>query len=117
MPSVRVPGFDSLSFRVSKKTIFDRFADKVGLYTAKSWFFAACLALVLLWVPSNFVTDIDTAQLLINTPTTIITFLLVGLSQNTQKRDMSALQEKLDALLDEAGRDKEQGAEEDQGTG
>jgi len=46
--------------------------------------------------PGNF----DTYQLIINTPTTIITFLLVALLQNTQKRSEQALQHKLDAVAD-----------------
>lgn len=99
------------------KNKFDKVADKVGNFTAKSWFFAACLCLVILWGPTNFFMNIDTAQLLINTPTTIVTFLLVGLSQNTQKRDTEAIQEKLDALLDAEGRDDEEGVENDKGTG
>lgn len=109
-------GFDSLPFRM-KKNKFDKFADKVSHFTAKSVFFAACLLLVVLWGPTNFFMNIDTAQLLINTPTTIITFLLVGLAQNTQSRDMKALQEKLDALLEEAGREDEEGVEDEEGTG
>jgi len=102
---------------MAKKNTFDKFADKVNAFTAKSWFFAACLALVVLWGPTNFFMNIDTAQLMINTPTTIITFLLVGLSQNTQKRDTMALQDKLDALLEEAGRQDKVREEDEEGTG
>ena len=98
------------------KNTFDKFADKVGKFTAKSWFFVACLALVILWGPTNFFMNIDTAQLLINTPTTIITFLLVGLSQNTQERQQKALQDKLDTLLTEAGRDDKVDEEDREGT-
>ncbi len=100
-----------------KKNTFDRLADKVSDFTAKSWFFAACVMLVVLWGPTNFFMNIDTAQLLINTPTTIVTFLLVGLSQNTQRRDTKALHDKLDALLEEAGREDEEGVEHEEGTG
>jgi low affinity Fe/Cu permease len=79
--------------------IFDKFADSVARVTARAWFFAACVALVIAWGPSFlFVDNIDTWQLLINTPTTVITFLLVGLAQNTTRRDSSALQKKLNAL-------------------
>jgi low affinity Fe/Cu permease len=49
-----------------------------------------------LWAPSLFLLgDIDTWQLIINTPTTIITFLLVALLANTQKRADQATQHKL----------------------
>lgn len=82
-----------------RKGFFDRFADGADRFTSRAWFFAACVALVVLWVPSIFVVDsIDTWQLLINTPTTIVTFLLVGLSQNTMRRDSAALQTKLNAI-------------------
>jgi len=57
--------------------------------------------LVVLWAPTYFlVGNFDTYQLIINTPTTIITFLLVALLQNTQQRNEQALQRKLDALAD-----------------
>jgi low affinity Fe/Cu permease len=44
--------------------------------------------------------NFDTYQLIINTPTTIITFLLVALLQNTQKRSEQAIQHKLNAVAD-----------------
>jgi low affinity Fe/Cu permease len=56
---------------------------------------------VVVWAPSYFlVDDFDTYQLLINTPTTIITFLLVALLQNTQRHAERAFHKKLDALAD-----------------
>jgi low affinity Fe/Cu permease len=82
-----------------KPGVFDRFADTVAAVTAKAWFFAACVGLVVLWAPSIFIVGtIDTWQLIINTATTIVTFLLVGLMQNTQDRANRALQQKLNAL-------------------
>lgn len=78
---------------------FDRFADAVAHLTAKAWFFAACVGLVVLWAPSIFIVGtIDTWQLIINTATTIVTFLLVGLMQNTQERANRALQQKVNAI-------------------
>jgi low affinity Fe/Cu permease len=57
--------------------------------------------LVVIWAPSYFfVGNLDTYQLLINTPTTIITFLLVALLQSTQKRNERAVNHRLDALAD-----------------
>lgn len=59
------------------------------------------MLLVVLWAPTYFlVGNFDTYQLITNTPTTIITFLLVALLQNTQKRNEQALQRKLDAVAD-----------------
>ena len=67
--------------------MFDRFASRVAHFAAKPWFFATCVAIVVVWAPSLFVFgNIDTWQLVINTTTTIITFLLVALFQNTQER-------------------------------
>ena len=80
---------------------FDRFAERSAELVSKAPFFAFCVALVVVWAPGYFlVDDFDTYQLLINTPTTIITFLLVALLQNTQRRAERAFHKKLDALAD-----------------
>jgi low affinity Fe/Cu permease len=80
------------------RNLFDRFADAVAAVTAKAWFFTACVALVVLWAPSILVIGtVDTWQLVINTATTIVTFLLVGLMQNTAARQDAAQQQKLNA--------------------
>ena len=64
-------------------------------------FFVACVLLVVLWAPSYFLLkNLNTWQLIINTITTIITFLLVALLQNTQRRGERAVHAKLDALAD-----------------
>src|SRR5918911_723243 len=78
---------------------FDRFADAASKLTGRAPFFAACVLLVLLWGPSYFVFGkINTWQLIINTITTIVTFLLVALLQNTQRRGEIALHKKLNAI-------------------
>jgi low affinity Fe/Cu permease len=80
---------------------FDRAASAVAKVVAKAWFFAACALMVLIWAPSFFVIgNVDTWQLIINTLTTIITFLLVALLQNTQYRADRALQKKLNAIVE-----------------
>ena len=67
--------------------MFDRFAAWAAKRVASAGFFAACVAIVVIWAPSYFVfSNVDTWQLVINTTTTIITFLLVALLQNTQDR-------------------------------
>ncbi|GHJ43539.1 hypothetical protein Cs7R123_08810 [Catellatospora sp. TT07R-123] len=81
--------------------MFDRFATHAAGFFSKAWFFALCLLLVLLWLPSYFVVgDVDTWQLIINTATTIVTFLMVALLQNTQTRADRAVQHKLNAIAD-----------------
>lgn len=64
-----------------------------------STFVVACLAIVVWAVTGPIFHFSDTWQLVINTGTTIVTFLMVFLIQNTQNRDMSALHLKLDELI------------------
>jgi low affinity Fe/Cu permease len=84
----------------ARRSLFDRFAQRSGELSSRAPFFAFCVALVVVWVPTLAFVDFDTWQLLINTPTTIITFLLVALLQNTQRRGEQAIHKKLDALAD-----------------
>lgn len=87
--------------QVTRPGLFDRFATWVNDGVSRPWFFAACVALIVLWLPSYFlVPDIDTWQLLINTPTTCVTFLLVGLAVNTSSRDSKAKDRKLNAMIE-----------------
>jgi low affinity Fe/Cu permease len=85
----------------SPRGFFDRFAERASDVVSHAAFFIACVALVLVWVPSIVVIrNVDTWQLLINTATTIVTFLLVALLQNSQRRSEVAMHQKLDALAD-----------------
>ena len=62
-------------------------------------FFAFCVALVIVWAPSILLfQSVDTWQLVVNTATTIITFLLVALLQNSQTRSDNAMHHKLNAI-------------------
>jgi low affinity Fe/Cu permease len=80
---------------------FDNFAGRSADFVSRAPFFTFCALLVIIWAPSYFlVGNFDTYQLIINTPTTIITFLLVALLQNTQRRSEQALQHKLNAIAD-----------------
>jgi len=80
--------------------LFTKFANATAEFTGKPYTFIGCLALLLLWGLSGPLFGFsDTWQLLINTSTTIITFLMVFLIQNTQNRDNDALHAKLDELI------------------
>lgn len=80
---------------------FDRFAEKASTFVAHAPFFAACVLMILIWAPSYFVIgNLDTWQLIINTATTIVTFLLVALLQNSQKRFENSVHKKLDTVLE-----------------
>jgi low affinity Fe/Cu permease len=80
-------------------SFFDRFAAGASRFFSRAGFFAFCVLLVLVWAPSYFVIgSLDTWQLIINTATTIITFLMVALLQNSQTRADAAVQDKLNAV-------------------
>jgi low affinity Fe/Cu permease len=82
-------------------SFFDRFASAANQFVSRALFFSLCLVLVVVWLPSYFLfNSVDTWQLIINTVTTIITFLLVALLQNTQTRADAAIQQKLNAIAD-----------------
>ncbi|WP_308283176.1 low affinity iron permease family protein [Pseudonocardia nigra] len=82
-------------------SVFDRLATRANGFVSRAWFFSLCLLMVVLWAPSFLlIGNIDTWQLIINTLTTIVTFLLVALLQNTQKRADDAVQHKLNAIAD-----------------
>jgi len=80
--------------------VFTNFAAAVARATGKPLTFALSVALIILWaVTGPFFGFSDTWQLVINTGTTIVTFLMVFLIQNTQNRDGAAIQTKLDELI------------------
>jgi hypothetical protein len=80
---------------------FDRFAGWSSRIASRAAFFTFCVLLVVVWAPTLFfLRDVDTWQLIINTVTTIITFLMVALLQNSQTRSDQALQHKLNAIAD-----------------
>jgi low affinity Fe/Cu permease len=79
---------------------FSSFSRRLALWTGKPVVFAVALLLVVLWAVTGPLFGFsDTWQLVINTSTTIITFLMVFLIQNTQNRDTEAIQIKLDELI------------------
>lgn len=80
--------------------MFDDFAEAASKQVSRAWFFSFTLLVVVLWVPTLFLMKIDTSQLIINTATTIITFWLVALLQNTQDRASKAMTHKLDAIIE-----------------
>jgi low affinity Fe/Cu permease len=80
--------------------VFGRFANATAKATGSPWAFILCIVVVVVWAVSGPIFHYsDTWQLVINTGTTIITFLMVFLIQNTQNRDGSAIQAKLDDLI------------------
>jgi low affinity Fe/Cu permease len=80
--------------------LFAKFANVTAKAAGSPPAFLICVSMVLLWAASGPIFKFsETWQLVINTGTTIITFLMVFLIQNTQNRDGVALQTKLDELI------------------
>lgn len=82
------------------KNSFRIAANKVSQWTGNATTFLGAIAIVIVWAVTGPVFHYsDTWQLVINTGTTIVTFLMVFLIQNTQNRDGKAVQLKLDELI------------------
>ncbi len=80
--------------------LFRKIAHRASLLVGSPMAFAGAVVIVFLWALSGKYFDYsDTWQLVINTGTTILTFLMVFLVQNTQNRDGKAMQLKLDELI------------------
>jgi Na+/proline symporter len=80
---------------------FDRFAGWASGMVSRAWFFVACVAAIVVWALSYPLwQNGDTYQLVVNTGTTIVTFLLVALLQNSQQRADQAVQHKLNAVAE-----------------
>ena len=83
-----------------KQSIFHKFSRKAARFTGSPMCFAGAVAIVLVWAATGPIfTFGETWQLVINTGTTIITFLMVFLIQSTQNADTEAMQVKLDELI------------------
>jgi low affinity Fe/Cu permease len=85
---------------MSAPGLFTRFSHHVARLAGKPMTFAAATALIIIWAVTGPIFQFsETWQLVVNTATTIITFLMVFVLQNTQNRDGEAVQAKLDELI------------------
>lgn len=83
---------------------FGRAATKVSVATGSAWAFTAALLVILVWIVTGPIFGFsDTWQLVINTGTSVVTFLMVFLIQSTQSRESKATQLKLDELIRAVG--------------
>lgn len=79
---------------------YSRFAKSASRFCGRPRIFALAVTIIVVWIVTGPLFSFsDTWQLVINTGTTIITFLMVFLIQNTQNRDTEAIQVKLDELI------------------
>jgi low affinity Fe/Cu permease len=89
---VRIP-------RQPHRAPFDRFAESASHFVSKGMFFTISVVIVVVWLPTIFLFgSIDTWQLVINTMTSVLAFLLIALLQNSERRYDEALHQKIDAL-------------------
>ncbi|MDB5697956.1 MAG: rane protein [Alphaproteobacteria bacterium] len=80
--------------------IFTAIASRIAAFAGKPASFIIAVSVIALWgVTGPFFHYSDTWQLVVNTATTIVTFLMVFLIQNSQNRDAAAIQAKLDELI------------------
>ncbi|NLS26052.1 hypothetical protein S2M10_10330 [Sphingomonas sp. S2M10] len=86
--------------RIGLGSIFERLAQRVAGWAGRPPAFGLAFLVIIIWALSGPVFHwSDTWQLVINTGTTIVTFLMVFLIQNAQNRDAAALQAKLDEVI------------------
>ena len=79
---------------------FRQVSNATAKLAGRPWTFGICVAIVLIWAASGPLFNFnETWRLIINTGTTIVTFLMVSLIQNTQNRDGAAIHAKLDELV------------------
>lgn len=79
---------------------FHKFANKAAEIVGTPWAFSIAVVIIIVWVITGpFFGYSDSWQLIINTGTTIVTFLMVFLIQNSQNRDAKAIHLKLDELI------------------
>ena len=87
-------------FFCAVKDAFRVFAQRSAVMLGSAWAFTAAVLAILIWLVTGPMFHFsNTWQLIINTATTIITFLMVFLIQNTQNRDAKAMHLKLDELI------------------
>jgi low affinity Fe/Cu permease len=99
-PQVDAPSREQATLRRRAYQLFGEFANKVAAVVGSPWAFLAAAATIVVWGVSGPAFHYsDSWQLVINTGTTIVTFLMVFLIQSTQNRDAEAVQIKLDELL------------------
>jgi low affinity Fe/Cu permease len=93
-------GPEELRMEKDMSRIFSRFAGEIARLSGKPVTFILSCLIILIWAVTGPLFGFsDTWQLVINTGTTIVTFLMVFLIQNTQNRDGAAIQAKLDELI------------------
>ena len=96
----RKNGRDDPTFYCRVRDAFGVFARNASDVLGSAWVFVLAITIIVIWAAMGHAFDYsDTWQLIFNTGTTIVTFLMVFLIQNTQNRDAKAVHLKLDELI------------------
>lgn len=93
-----MPDNDHMPHPHDRRSGFDRFAERAANLTSGAPFAVICAVLIVAWVPSLWLTSPESAQFFLQTMIAIVTFLLVALLQNAQKRSEEAVNLKLNAI-------------------
>jgi low affinity Fe/Cu permease len=97
-------GSTNQNAKSSMRNLFRKFAHMMAQAVGSSWAFLLAVLVIIIWAATGPMFHYsDTWQLVINTGTTIVTFLMVFLIQNTQNRDATAIHLKLDELIKGVG--------------
>jgi low affinity Fe/Cu permease len=103
VPTPRPDVVEAISERIdidTKRDTFGKFAASASGWLGSKWAFVGAISVIAMWAATGPVFHYsDTWQLIINTGTTIVTFMMVFLIQNTQNRDARAINLKLDELI------------------
>ncbi|MGH9277850.1 MAG: low affinity iron permease family protein, partial [Acidimicrobiales bacterium] len=81
-----------------RRNRFDRFAERAVHVVSGAPFFAICAVFIVVWVPTLWIMKPEPSQLMVQTVTAIVTFLMVALLQNSQRRNEEAVNLKLNAI-------------------
>jgi low affinity Fe/Cu permease len=83
----------------NRRSVFDRFAETTARVVGEALFFTVAFGAVIVWVPTVAIFhSLDTWQLVLNTLTSVVAFLLIALLQNSVRRNDEALHRKLDTV-------------------
>jgi low affinity Fe/Cu permease len=83
-----------------QRTWFDHAAEVASNFTSSPWFFAICVLLVGAWIGSYILHAPDGTKFFLGSAMTAVTLILVALIKNAERRAESAIQKKLDALIE-----------------
>jgi low affinity Fe/Cu permease len=99
-PRPEKPPMPRRHFTHSSMTLLERFARRATVWAGSSWAFALAVVIIIIWAVTGPIFYFsDTWQLVINTGTTIVTFLMVFLLQRSQNKDSLAVHMKLNELV------------------